>query len=78
MIEPELKELGVKNLDSVIKFAEEYPWSTHQEYLGERKSTIIDKGMLGELFPDPSKYQEFSTNVLAGKKFNEINHLILE
>lgn len=78
LVEPELKEIGARDMDTIMRFAEGYPWSTHQEYLGKRKSTIIDKGILGELFPDPSEYQKFAADVLSGKKFIEISHLILE
>jgi len=78
LVEPKLKERGVKNIDLVIKFATEYPWSTHQEYLKKRDSIIIDKGLLGDFFPTRAKYREFAKNILLAKKFETINHLSLE
>ena len=70
LIEPRLKEEGVKDADAIMKFAEEYPWSTHQEYLGKRSSIIIDKGILGEIFADPEEYREFARETLLGRKFD--------
>jgi len=61
-----------------MKFAENYPWSTHQEYLGKRNSIIIDRGVLGNFFSEPMKYQEFAKDILLTKKFNVANHLFLE
>ena len=78
LIEPELKEKGVKNIDTVMKFAAEYPWSTHQEYLGKRNSIIIDKGLLGNFFANPLKYAELAKDIILTKKFNTISDLLLE
>ena len=78
LVEPKLKERGVKNIDMIIKFAAEYPWSTHQEYLGKRNSIIIDKGLLEDFFPTQIKYREFSKEVLLTKKFNIAGRFFLE
>ncbi len=78
IIEPKLKEEGVKNIKKIMKFAEEFPWSTHQEYLNKRKSIIIEKGLLGEIFSDPEYYRDFCESVLIEKKINKISHLFLE
>jgi len=78
LIEPHLREIGVKNIDKVMRFAEKYLWSTNQEYLNKRKSIIIEKGLLGEIFSDPKYYREFAESVLIDKKFDEIIPLTLE
>ncbi|KPJ56006.1 hypothetical protein AMJ49_05940 [Parcubacteria bacterium DG_74_2] len=78
LIEPNLKEEGIKDIDAIMQFAKEYQWSTNPEYLNERNSIIIEKGLLGEFFPDPRKYQEFAKQVLLGRKFETISHLALE
>ncbi|MDP2909569.1 MAG: transposase [bacterium] len=78
LVEPKLKENAIKNIDSIIKFAENYPWSTHQEYLGKRNSIIIDRGVLGNFFSEPMKYQEFTKDILLTKKFNVASHFFLE
>lgn len=78
LIEPDLKEKGVKNINAIIDFAENYDWSTNKEYLGTRESVIIDKGLLGEIFYNPEEYRKFIKETLLNKKYKEINHLILE
>lgn len=78
LVEPELKEKGIRDIESIIKFADEYSWTTHQEYSGKRGSIIIDKGILGEMFPTPERYIDFVKQVLLGRKHQEIVHLILE
>ena len=78
LIEPKLKEEGIRDIEAVIKAADECPWTTHQEYSGKRGSIIIDKGVLGEIFPNPEYYLNFVRQVLCGKKYQEISHLTLE
>lgn len=78
LVEPKLKERGVKNIDTIMKFTAEYPWSTHQEYLGKRNSIVIDKGLLGDFFPIQTKYRAFVKDVLLTKRFNTVNRLFLE
>lgn len=78
LIEPELKERGIKNIQEIMKFTEEYLWSTNQEYLGKRGSIIIDKGLLGKMFPTPEIYRDLVEAILKTKKFDEIQHLTLE
>lgn len=78
LVEPNLKENGIKDVEKIMQFAERYQWSTNLEYLNKRKSIIIEKGLLGEIFSKPGEYRKFSKNVLLDKKFSEINSLILE
>ena len=78
LIEPNLKEKGIKNIDGIISFAENYDWSTNKEYLGTRESIIVDKGLLGEIFSTSEEYKKFVKEVLLSKEYNKINHLILE
>ncbi len=78
LLEPGLKEKGSQDAAAIMKFAEEYPWSTHQEYLQKRDSMIIDKGLLTKLFSDAEQYREFVRGVLLGRKHEQINNLFLE
>lgn len=78
LVEPKLKEEGIRDIGAVIKATDEYPWTTHQEYSGKRGSIIIDKGVLGEIFSTPEEYRNFVRQVLSDKKYQEIAHLILE
>lgn len=78
LIEPNLKEEGPKDINEILKFAEEYSWSTHKEYAGLRNSIIINKGILGGIFDAPEKYIEFAKAVLQDKKYELIDNLTFE
>lgn len=78
LVESKLKKEGIRDVEAVIKAADEYLWTTHQEYSGKRDSIIIDKGILGEIFPDSEKYRDFVKQVLLSKKYQEISHLTFE
>mgnify|MGYP001561193874 CR=1 FL=1 len=79
LIESKLKEEGVEDAQKVLDFAESYFWSTNKEYLQTRDSIIIDKGVLGNIFPNGEQYREFATNVLPQKsKFMDISRFLLE
>ena len=78
LVEPKLKEEGIRDMESIIKNADEYLFSTHQEYSGKRDSIIINKGLLGDIFPSPEKYRDFIKQVLLDKKYQEITHLTIE
>lgn len=78
LIEPNWKEEGIRDIEKVLKFVEGYPWSSHQDYLGKRRSLIIDKGILGKLLPTPETYLNLVRAVLEEKKYKDISHLMLE
>lgn len=78
-IESGIKNEGVSDIGKALKFAEEYPWSTHREYLGLRESIIIDKNAVETMFSSPQDYQKFISDILEGKKkLGAINNLILD
>ncbi|PIS39190.1 MAG: hypothetical protein COT33_03250 [Candidatus Nealsonbacteria bacterium CG08_land_8_20_14_0_20_38_20] len=78
LIEPNWKERGIENIEKILEFAEKYQWSTHQEYLGKRRSLIIDKGILGKILSTPEKYLNLVKAVLEEKKYKEIIPFTLE
>lgn len=75
-LEPELKS-GAQDPGEILRFVENYPWSTHLEYLGKRDSIIVDKGLAGKLFPTPAKYREFVTDIVKGKQRSELREDLL-
>ncbi|TSC55680.1 MAG: hypothetical protein Greene071421_88 [Parcubacteria group bacterium Greene0714_21] len=78
IIEPNWKEQGIQDVEKVLKFTEEYQWSSHADYQGKRGSLILDRGILGELLPTPRAYTALVRVVLEAKKYAEIEHLTLE
>lgn len=81
LIEPDLKEIGIKNIGNILDWVNNYNWSTHQEFLNKRNSILVDKGLLGELYPTPEDYLLFIEDVLnskAGKFWETIDGLTIE
>ena len=70
LMESELKEKGVQNINKVFEFAKKYSFSTNLDYLGLRNSIVIDKGILGEIFDTPEKYENFARESLLSKNYS--------
>ena len=77
-VEPNWKEEGIGNVEEVLRYAKEYPWSSHQDYLGLRNSIILEKGIFDTLLSTPEAYSDLVNAVLADKKHEVITHLTLE
>ncbi len=61
-------EVAIKNLDEALKFVEKYPFSSYADYSGARKSSlIIDKDVLGRVFPKPRDYREFTRDIIKAQ-----------
>jgi putative transposase len=75
---PNWKEEGISNIEEVLRYAQEYRWSSHQDYLGLRNSIILEKGILQDLMPTTDAYLDLVKAVLVNKKYNDIDHLTLE
>jgi putative transposase len=69
-IEPDFKEKGIQDIESVLRFAKSFLWSTHQEYLGLRSSPVIDWDVLKTIFPEPYMYEDFVRTVLVTKEID--------
>ncbi|MFA7676377.1 MAG: transposase [Candidatus Shapirobacteria bacterium] len=67
LMEPELKEKGIKNFQKVLEKVNNYKWSAHFEFLKKRESILIDKGLLGKLYPTPKIYSNFIKDILQQK-----------
>jgi len=78
LTEANYKEEGIENIEGVMKFAANYEWSTHKEYLGTRHSFVIDKGILENAFASPEEYEDFVKMVLSSEKYKKIKHLSLD
>ena len=78
LIKPDLRKENINNIEEIILFAENYPWSTNREYLNKRNSIITEKGIFNDFFPDPGSYLEFAKNVVADKKYADISYLTFE
>lgn len=72
------KEEGIKNIQEVLQYAQEYSWSSHRDYLGLRNSIILEKGIFESLVSTPESYLDLVKVVLEEKKYEEIVHLTFE
>lgn len=59
-------EAALKDLTKAIAFVDNYIFSSHPDYAGLRKSLIIDKDILGKIFPNPEDYKEHARQTLRG------------
>lgn len=49
LVEPGWKENGVKNLDEVISFLEDYKWSSYQDYIGKNNfPSVTERNFMSE------------------------------
>ena len=71
-------EKALENIDEGLKFVEKYQFSSYQDFIGLRRSLIIDKDVLGEIFPNSESYKEFARAIIENKKCEIIEDLELE
>lgn len=49
LVEPGWKEKGINNLKEVVKFLEDYKWSSYQDYIGVKNfNSVTDRGFMSE------------------------------
>ncbi len=69
-------EKALKDFDRAFKFALEYPYGSLADYAKDRSSPIIDRDILGELFPSGENYKNFCRDCLIGSKKTEFRLLV--
>ncbi len=57
---------ATKDFDKAWQWAADYPFSSVGEYIGTRAFPVIDKGLLGEIYKNPTQFKDFSRDVLLG------------
>jgi putative transposase len=67
IIEPKLKEKGIKDFKKVWVKINDYKWSTHFEFIEKRKSILIDKNLIKEFYPTSKIYIDFIKNIIQEK-----------
>jgi putative transposase len=67
IVEPNLKEEGIKNFEETWDVVKNYKWSTHFDFLEKRKSILIDKNLIKEFYPKTQDYINFVKNILQEK-----------
>ncbi len=69
---------ALENLDEAFKFVEEYQFSSYRDAVGLRKSLIIDRDILGKIFPTPEAYKQFARDTIKGMKYEVLSDLLID
>lgn len=64
---------ALSNITEAIRFVNEFPFSSHQDYAGLRNSLIIDRDVLGEIFLTSNEYNKFVYNSIIAKDFSNLS-----
>ena len=56
---------AVRHFDKAYAWAAKDPYCSLADYAGLRNSPIINKDLLGKIFPDPKEYKEFARQCLS-------------
>jgi putative transposase len=80
LVEPGWKEQGIKNSKEVIKFLEEYKWSSYQDYIGQKNfPSVTQRDFLIELFGGEQKCGETVGDWIEYKqKLNRFPEIFLD
>lgn len=80
LIEPNFKEIGIKNPTQVIKFIENYKWSSYQDYVGIRNfPSVTDRNfMVGMIGEEKGVKAALKNWIIYKKKLSEFSDLFLE
>jgi len=74
LIEPKWKESGIKNLKKVIKFLEDYKWSSYLDYIGKKNfPSVTDRKFLSETMNGGKGCREFINDWIKYKSIIRIS-----
>jgi len=80
LIEPKWKEIGIQNPKKVIKFLEDYKWSSYPDYIGQKNfPSVTKREFILEIMDGEKGCKEFVENWMRYKgKIKEFPELVLE
>ena len=81
LIEPNWKEKGIHNLNKVIKFLENYKWSSHLDYLGVTNfPSVTERKLIAEIINGQKGCKKFLEDYIIeySGKIREFPELTLE
>jgi len=64
-------EAAVRDFDAAFEWVVAYPYCSLADYMNVRKSSIIDKDILEEIFPNPEKYKQFAKDCILSINLKE-------
>ncbi len=80
LIEPKWKEIGIQNPEKVIKFLENYKWSSYPDYIGKKNfPSVTEREFLSKVMNGPQGCKKFVENWIRYKgEIREFAELALE
>lgn len=80
LIEPGWKENGIVNPDEVIKFLEDFKWSSYQDYIGKKNfSSVTEREFILKVMGGQQGCSEAIENWIKYKKrFKDFGDIVLE
>lgn len=65
-------EAALRNFNEAMKFVDNYPFSSHLDYIGLRNSLIIDKDILAEIIPTTEDYRKLVRDLVIVRDSHQI------
>ena len=80
LMEPKWKEVGVKNPEKVIKFLENYKWSSYLDYIGKKNfPSMTERDFVLKVMDKEEGCRDFVENWIKYKgEVREFSNLVLE
>lgn len=79
LIAPDWRDGEIKDFNKVIKFLENYRWSSYLDYVGKKNfPSVTQRGFLLEFFEGPEEYKKNIFNWLKELDISKIKDLTLE
>lgn len=65
-------EAALRNFNEAMKFVDNYPFSSHLDYIGLRNSLIIDKDILAEIIPTAEDYKKLVRDLVIARDYHQV------
>ena len=80
LLEPNFKEIGIKNPKKVVRFIEEYKWSSYQDYVGIKNfPSVTQREFMNEIIGGEEECKELLKDwIMYKKERTKSNNLFLE
>lgn len=79
LITPEWRERTLRNFNKAWEFLNNYRWSSHLDYLGQKNfPSVTQRGFLTNFFEEPKQYQKGLREWLESLELENITEALLE
>ncbi|MEK7103894.1 MAG: transposase, partial [Patescibacteria group bacterium] len=71
-------EEALKDIDEAFEFAGIYKFSSLPDFIGKRKSLIIDTDIFGDIFSNTEDYKKFAKEIIESRKYSILEELKID